>query len=956
MPTTEKSQYEVGSLVLFRGREWVIIPSDGEDVIRLRPLSGREEETIGIHRLLEESQIKPATFPDPDAAIAGDYVGGNLLRNAARLSLRSGAGPFRSLGRISVRPRPYQFVPLIMALRSNTVRLFIADDVGIGKTIEAGLIVRELLDRGDAQRLCVLCPPHLCEQWKKELADKFHIHAVVIRTSTIAKLERNVPLGSSSVYRHYPHIIVSIDFAKSERRRFQFLSDCPDLVVVDEVHSAAQPRFGSSQEQQQRHELLREVAKDPARQLIFLSATPHSGVEDGFRSLLGLLTEEFGRFDLKSLTENQRRSLAKHLVQRRRGDVAKWPMGDTPFPTRVEPFEETYPLTDQYGELYRDVLDFTRETVQTPGLKENRRRVRYWAALALLRCLMSSPAAAVRAFEARTDNIKFLPEGDQPEAATEELRIREIFDPESEGAVLDSVPEPAIELGNADLGAGDRAKLREFGKRAQGILDSGTDPKIEKTAQIVRGMIESGYHPVIFCRFVATAKYVAAQLGDRLKARFPNIHVIAITGETGDDEAREEAVKKLEESEKRVLVATDCLSEGVNLQESFDAVVHYDLPWNPNRLEQRDGRVDRFGQPKSEIRTVVLFSPDNPIDRVVLQVLIRKVREIYSSLGIRVSFASNTESVAQALVESILQGKAKDAGQLGFEFLESDTAKQFTLGLELDAKREEESRTRFAQHSIQPDEVAKEIEATDTVLGDPLDVRNFLLNAAQRLGINVSDKGKYYLLDVAHLPEELRQKLNWHKPVKIVFTSPPPQDVENAVVIGRNHLLTIHLSEKITGMAFRPKLSADNFRCGAAYTSSIKNRTVILMLRVRYVLRRRGQQDQFAEEIVTAGYTAEGHIFSWYPANDSSLLALLEAAKVSGNITKSEKQERLQRALEEVETQRVELQRIADSRGDELETAHDRLREQIGGRAVKAKAYPPDILGIYVLLPGGVAS
>jgi ERCC4-related helicase len=955
MRSVDKSKYEVGSLVLLRGREWVVIPSDGSDVIRLRPLSGREEETIGVHTLMEESYLKPATFPEPDPSTAGDFIGGKLLRNAARLSLRSGAGPFRSLGRISVRPRPYQFVPLIMALRLNTVRLFIADDVGIGKTIEAGMIVKELLDRGDAKRLCVLCPPHLCEQWQAELTEKFHIHAAVIRTSTIAKLERSVPIGSSSVYRHYPHTIVSIDFAKGDRRRFQFLADCADLVVVDEVHSAAQPRFGSSKEQQQRHELLREVAKDTTRQIVFLSATPHSGVEDSFLSLLGLLKEEFGRLDLKNLSETQRRNLAKHLVQRRRGDVAKWPLGETPFPTRVPPFEETYPLTDEYGNLYRDVLEFTRETVQTPGLKENRRRVRYWAALALLRCLMSSPAAALRAFEARTDDVMPAPEDDQTVAATEELRTREIFDPTGEGGVLDSVPEPAIELGNADLGSADRTKLREFGKRAKAILDSGKDPKIEKTAQIIRGMIESNYHPVIFCRFVATAKYVADQLRDRLKPKFPSIHVIAVTGETGDDEAREEAVKSLGESEKRVLVATDCLSEGVNLQGSFDAVLHYDLPWNPNRLEQRDGRVDRFGQPKKEIRSVVLFSPDNPIDRVVLQVLIRKVREIYSSLGIRVSFASDTESVAQALVKSVLEGEAKDASQLGFEFVESETAKGFMLGLELDAKREEESRTRFAQHSIQPAEVAQEIEATDTVLGDPDAVRNFVLNAAQRLGINVTPKEKYSLLDIAPLPEELRQRLGWLKPIKMVFDSPPPQDVENAVVIGRNHLLTIHLSEKITGMAFRPKAAEDNFRCGAAYTSGVKSRTVILMLRVRYILSRRGQPEQFAEEVVTAGYKAEGGNLTWYTANDPNLLSLLESAEVSGNITKNEKQERLRRALEEVETKRPELQRIAESRADELEGAHDRLREQIGGRTVKAKAYPPDILGIYVLLPSGAA-
>src|SRR5260370_30152863 len=158
---------------------------------------------------------------------------------------------------------------------------------------------------------------------------------------------------------------------------------------------------------------------------------------------------------------------------------------------------------------------------------------------------MRSPAAALKAFEARTADPKSLPEEEQAVAATEELRTREIFDPINEGGVLDSVPEPAIELGNADLATGDRSKLREFGKRAQAILDSGKDPKIEKTAQIIRSMVESGYHPIIFCRFVATAKYVAEQLNERLKVRFPNIHVIAVTGETVDDDAPEEAVKAL---------------------------------------------------------------------------------------------------------------------------------------------------------------------------------------------------------------------------------------------------------------------------------------------------------------------------------------------------------------------------------------------------------------------------
>jgi len=957
VPEFATATHRVGSLVRLRGRDWVVVPSDSPDeVIRLRPLSGREEDTIGIHRELEGADIKPATFSDPDPRHPGDYVMGKLLRNAARLGLRSGAGPFRSLGRISARPRPYQFVPLIMALRLDPVRMLIADDVGVGKTIEAALIARELLDRGDAHHLCVLCPPHLCDQWKTELESKFHLQPVIIRTSTIAQLERRIPRKDFSVYRYYPYQIVSIDFAKSENRRTLFLQDCPELVIVDEVHTAAQPRFGSAREQQQRHELLRALAKDAQRHLLLLTATPHSGVEESFRSLLALLRSEYERLDLRNLSEQQRRGLARHLVQRRRADVSKWLGEETPFPSRVPPFEETYKLTAEYGALFRDVLEFTRETVQLPGLKENRRRVRYWSALALLRCLMSSPAAAVKAFGSRLDDSRSAAIETEEAQVTDEFRQRELLDPLSEGGAIDSVPEPAIELGSADLSQNDRSKLREYRKRAQTILDSGRDPKIEKATQIIGDMLKEGYHPVVFCRFVASATYVAQELDRRLKPRFQDLHAVAVTGETGDDEVREQAVALLSESQRRVLVATDCLSEGINLQEHFDAVLHYDLPWNPNRLEQRDGRVDRFGQKKSKVRTVVLFSPDNPIDRIVLKVLIQKVREIYSTLGIRVSFASDTESVAQALVTSVLESKTQNIEQLGFEFLESEKAKQFMLGLELDAKREEESRTRFAQHAIQPEEVAREIEATDSVLGDPQAVRRFVMDAAQRFQLSITPRTKHWLLDPVMLPEELKLNLGWQKPVKVVFDSPPPQDVDNAVVLGRNHLFVSYLSELVLGRALVPKDNQESYRSGAVYTNAVKTRTVILLLRVRYLLGRRNQPDQFAEEIITLGYRAEDGKSVWLPPNHKETLQLLEEAEPVGNITDQEKQQRISGALKEVNVNRTELQRIADQRAKELEAAHDRLKQQIGGSKVKVTAHEPDILGVYVFVPGGKAS
>ncbi len=125
--------FRVGSLVRCREREWVVLPSPDPDLLLLRPLGGALAETCGIFLPVEGDQVSAASFPPPDPASLGDFEAGALLRDAARLSLRSGAGPFRSLGRLGVRPRPYQLVPLIMALRLAPVRLLIADDVGIGR-------------------------------------------------------------------------------------------------------------------------------------------------------------------------------------------------------------------------------------------------------------------------------------------------------------------------------------------------------------------------------------------------------------------------------------------------------------------------------------------------------------------------------------------------------------------------------------------------------------------------------------------------------------------------------------------------------------------------------------------------------------------------------------------------------------------------------------------------------
>ncbi len=345
-----------GSIVRCRNREWVIVPAETDDVFVLRPLTGTTDDVVKVHRGLTNlvgyelpfERVTPAWFPLPTVEDVSDAASAHLLWQAARLTLREGATPFRSLGRISIRPRTYQFVPLLMALRLDPVRLFIADDVGVGKTIEALLVARELLDRGEIRRFCVLCPPYLCDQWAKELAEKFALEPVVIRSGTVGQLERRTPLGRS-LYEHFPVQVASLDFVKTDRNWHQFLQFCPELVIVDEVHGAA---AAQGRAQQERHALLREVARDSERHLILLTATPHSGIEEAFRSLLGLLKPDFTTWNIADLTEERRIELARHFVQRTRADIGRHWEAASCFPRR-EPADETYGLSDRQDRYWQ---------------------------------------------------------------------------------------------------------------------------------------------------------------------------------------------------------------------------------------------------------------------------------------------------------------------------------------------------------------------------------------------------------------------------------------------------------------------------------------------------------------------------------------------------------------------------------------------------------------------------
>ena len=937
-----ETEYAPGALVRARGRDWIVLPNEEHGVLRLRPVDGLDAEAVGIYRSLEPDAVEPSKYPPPDPEQAGDFTGGLLLRDAVRLGLRSGAGPFRSMGRLSVAPRPYQFVPLIMALRLNPVRLLVADDVGVGKTIETAMIARELLDRGVIGRLGVLCAPYLCEQWEEELRTKFNIDAAIVQSSRIGRLERGLPRGDISLYQHYRHLVVSIDFVKSDRNRRMFLDNAPDLIIVDEAHTAARPRGDRSGSQHQRYSLIRELANDSSRHMILATATPHSGIEESFRSLLGLLDKSFDVSDGDDVPHSR---LAPHFVQRKRVDLKNWLGVDTPFPDR-EASERSYTLSGDYLRLYEDILEYCRGYVSSEGVARQRRRVRYWAALSILRCVLSSPRAARAVLENRRPSPNAMPIED----IADEVFSQQILDSSDEDQAADYIPTAAVDDQDAALDATERRLLDGFLKRAEALEGGEADAKLGEVARTVSDLLAEGYSPIVYCRFIQTARYVAEHLERILNDRHAQLQVKAVTGDDGDSEQRKETVVALAGEPVRVLVATDCLSEGVNLQEHYDAVVHYDLPWNPNRLEQREGRVDRFGQMKAAVKTVLLYGSDNEMDLVVLDVLLRKARTIRNRLGISVPVPVDSEQVVSALVDSVLLRGRRQARQLTLA-LEDASVSRLHEAWDQMADKEEQTRAYFAQHGIEPDDVARELAEMEPVLGSPRDVQRFIANVIQRFNGDLREtRAKDVLL---FEPGDLRDRITARAikplfPLSIAFDGVAPPGV---TLLGRNHPAVATAAEAVLAEA----LKGDDgrfARSSAIFTNAVELRTAVLVLRLRYLIE--GASAQFAEEVVTGAFHREGDSIRWVaPLQEESLKLLREGdSQLAANMSFAERRDHIRWALDMLGE--GWYKDIVTERTAALGAAHNRLRQTIKGEPAIVTAHePPDIIGCYVLVPAG---
>ena len=959
MSTTIK--FSPGSMIAARGREWIVMPGSRDDLLIVRPIDGTVDETTGILTALE--QITSASFSLPSTEAIGDDRSCRLLRNAIRLGVRNSAGPFRSFGRIAVDPRPYQFVPLMLALKQQTVRILIADDVGVGKTIEASLIVRELIDRGECQRFCVLCPPYLAEQWERELYEKFHIETTLVLSSTVNRLEKQCA-SDESIFDVYPHTVVSIDFIKSDKRRQEFLQTAPELIIIDEAHSVGYDSGGISSSRHQRHQLAKDLCENKNRNIILITATPHSGNENAFRSLLGLLNKSFLDYpeDLSGKeNEKYRREIAKYLVQRRRKDIETFLDEETVFPV-CEAKEEPWSLSAPYKALFDKTLAFAKEMIEDQSGDKKFQRVRWWSALSLLRALASSPAAAKttllnrnQALEANsTDEI-------------EQLGQKFVLDMD----VDDTVSVSDIPLGgdcDSDEAAPTafseyrRQKLREMAEEAKNLFGD-NDAKLLKLTAELKKFVKDGFHPIVFCRFIPTVDYLC----DELRRRLPNdFEVVGVSGLLPPEE-RERRIEKLGQAEKRILICTDCLSEGINLQESFNAVIHYDLSWNPTRHEQREGRVDRFGQASKTVRMSTFYGTDNHIDGVVLNILLRKHKQIKTSLGISVPVPANTKEVIEAIFAGLLISKdtrnsRRKNNNPVFpemkEFLDDlvrDEATKLHQEWENQSEKEKRSRTLFAQdrYASRTEEIKNELIAMRKSIGSSNDVRDFTLNVLKDSGAFVTqDKSNdTWAVDLTGIPENLRDYLPRYDCWTVRFDLPVEDGVE---YLSRTHAFIEGLSDYITNTALDSS-AIDSLakRCGVIRTTDVTKRTTLLLLRYRFHLMRQRAKDSIpllAEDVQIVGFSGAPDQLDWLSEDEVEKVL---AARPSGNIARETACRRIQEVLDHYPSIQEELNHFAERHAEQLKEAHQRVRTAMNdsqGVDVQPEL-PPDVIGIYVYLP-----
>jgi superfamily II DNA or RNA helicase len=533
--------------------------------------------------------------------------------------------PFRS----GIQIEDYQLDPVVRALSMPRTNLLIADDVGLGKTIEAGLVMQELLLRYRARTMLIVCPAGLTLQWRDEMRDKFGMDFRIVDAPMLKELRRSRGLYANP-WTSYPRLIVSIDWLKRDRPMRLLREVLPavpkyprsiDLLVVDEVHTCAPSGRGRYAVDSLRTQAIRTLAPHCEHRL-FLSATPHNGYLESFTALLELLDDQ--RF-VRNVRPSEEQ-LARIMVRRLKRDLpARWD-GRPLFPRRLMRYLEVEHTADERA-AHRLLAEYADSRRETAGGDAGRAAVDFVTTL-LKKRLFSSPKAFAETVEAHLRTItarganSSSSAGGNEDTGLERLdraaaqggsrilrplveRLEETAEDDAAYADREAEALGAVRRVAAPLTEHERDLLQRLGtwaRQAQDRADSKLAVFRAWLDPIVRpGGEWSDQRVIVFTEYRDTQRW----LHDRLiGGGIPAERIAQLYG--GQDEAEREHIKSVfQESPDldnvRILLATDAASEGINLQAHCHRLLHWEIPWNPNRLEQRNGRIDRHGQHAPEV-------------------------------------------------------------------------------------------------------------------------------------------------------------------------------------------------------------------------------------------------------------------------------------------------------------------------------------------------------------------
>ena len=686
-----------GQIVTVRNRRYIVseiegsaLPTsiDSPNIHHLITLTSIEDDALGeqlevIWELEPGSQINEEVslptvngFDSPrrlDAFL--DAVRWGAISQADSRTLQA---PFRS----GVEIKDYQLDPLVRALQMPRVNLLIADDVGLGKTVETGLVIQELIVRNRARTVLIACPAGLQIHWKEQMRDKFGLEFRIINSQTMKNLRRSRGIHVNP-WTHFPRLITSIDFIKRERpmrllREILPNDDEPkyprkfDILVVDEAHNVAPSGRGKYAIDSLRTQAIRTLAPH-FEHTLFLSATPHNGYQESFSALLELLDDQ--RFARGIQPDNEQ--LRTIMVRRLKSELKLWD-GKTPmFPVRqLQAIEVEY--TDEERQVHQWLREYSLLRAENSASDSERLATEFVMKL-LKKRLFSSPAAFLATLVKHRHSLEDKNEQIKKRKTTQNIGIlrRQIAQidedyaddeayEEATDAVLDaaSIKQPVLTHEEVQL----LNQMQHWSKTASARRD-------QKTHRLVAWLHETlkpngdwnNERVIIFTEYRATQSwlqevFVAEGLGSAE-------HLGLIYG--GMDDNERERIKAAfqadpEYSPIRILLATDAASEGIDLQNHCHRLIHFEIPWNPNRMEQRNGRIDRYGQTHDP--QIYHFVDDRYLsqsearfqggdysfdgDLEFLAMVVRKVEQIREDLG-------SVGSVIAAQVEEAMQGKRR---------------------------------------------------------------------------------------------------------------------------------------------------------------------------------------------------------------------------------------------------------------------------------------------------------